>query len=135
MKHEFAVKAKENSITAGKPLDTDIRVKPGDLIVVTASPDDTWSAGPADRTSNANGLGNPLGGKQYGLYSNGTYQFLYGSLIGTLDDGKTYFAVGTYMTMTVLTEGVLKFVYWDGFSADNSGLVKVTVQLYNGPRS
>lgn len=133
MKHEFEIKAKENSITGGRPLDTEIKVKPGDLLVVTASPDDTWSAGPADRTSNANGLGNTLGGA-YGMYASGAHRFLFGSLIGTFDDGKTYFGVGTYLAMTILTEGVLKFVYWDGFSGDNSGSVKATVQLYGGPR-
>jgi hypothetical protein len=133
MRHEFQVRAKENSITGGTPLDTDIRVNPGDLLVITASPADTWRAGPDDRTSNANGLGNPLGGA-YGLYASGSHRFLFGSLVGTFDDGQTYFGVGTYLAMTILTEGVLKLVYWDGFSDDNSGSVRATVQLYNGPR-
>lgn len=133
MIHEFNVQAKANSITGGVPLNTNIKVNPGDLLVITASPDDTWSAGAEDRTSNANGLGNPLGGK-YGLLASGAYRFLFGSLVGTFDDGKTYFGVGTYLAMTVLTEGVLKFVYWDGFSGDNTGEVKATVQVYAGPK-
>ena len=135
MTHDINVKAKANSITGGTPLDTAIKVAPGDLLVITASPDDTWSAGVEDRTSNANGLGNYLGGKQYGLYASGLYSFLYGSLVGTFDDGKTYFGVGTYLAMTILTEGVLKLVYWDGFSADNTGSVRATVQVYAGPRA
>jgi hypothetical protein len=55
------VKAKENSLSGGTPLQTNISVKPGQLLTITASPDDRWSAGAGDRTSNANGLGNPLG--------------------------------------------------------------------------
>ena len=133
MIHNFDVKAKDNSITGGVPLNTAIKVQPGDLLVITASPDDTWSAGPEDRTSNANGLGNPMGGA-YGLYASGSYAFLFGSLVGTFDDGKTYFGIGTYLAMTVLTKGTLKLVYWDGFSGDNSGSVNATVQVYVGPK-
>ena len=133
MNHNFDVKAKDNSITGGVPLDTTLKVRPGDLLVITASPDDTWSLGEGDRVCNANGLSNPMGGS-YGFYSNGTTSFLFGSLVGTFDEGKTYFGIGTYLAMTVLTKGILKFACWDGFSGDNSGSVNVTVQMYTGPR-
>lgn len=135
MTHDFSVDAKAHGVTGGKPLDTGLRVGPGDLLVITASPDDTWSAGPGDRTSNANGLGNPVGGNQYGIFTSAGHSFLYGSLVGTLDGGKTYFAVGTYLAMTVLAQGVLQLVYWDSFLGDNSGVVKATVQAFSGPRA
>ena len=133
MTHEFKVLANGNSLTGGTPLATGIKVKPGDLLVVTASPDDTWSAGTGNRTSNANGLGNTLGGS-FGSFSNGTQSFLYGCLVGTLDNGKTYFGVGTYLAMTILTDGELKFVYWDLNKADNTDSVTAVVQIYNGPK-
>ena len=131
--HQFQVKAKDNSVSGGTPLNTGIKVKPGDLIVINCAPSDTWSAGEKDRTSNANGLGNPLGGN-FGMYTSGNFKFLYGSLIGTLDKGKTFFGVGTNLTMTILTEGELSFVYWDSNNQDNFGQVTVTVQVYKGPK-
>ena len=129
---QFQVNAKENSLSGGSPLNTGIDVSPGDLIVVSCSPMSTWSAGKADRTSNANGLGNPLGG-QFGLHSRGDYSFLFGSLVGTFDGGRTFFGVGTNLTMTVLTEGTLSFLYWDSNNGDNSGHIDVTVQVFKGP--
>lgn len=130
--HNFTVEAKANSSTGGTPLNTNIKVGPGDLIVVTCSPSDSWSAGRENRTSNANGLGNPLGGN-FGFHNQSGYSFLYGSLIGTFDNGKTFFGVGTNLTMTVLTKGILSFVYWDSNNGDNSGSINVTVQVYKGP--
>lgn len=35
--------------------------------------------------------------------------------------------------MTILTDGELKFVYWDLNNADNKDFVTATVQVYNGP--
>lgn len=135
MTHQFIVKAKENSITGGQLFKTGIQVQPGDLIVATCSPSDTWSAGGgAKLTSNANGLGNPIG-HDYGLGNLQGAQFIYGSLVGTLDDGDNFFGVGTNLTMTVLTKGELAFTYWDQNNGDNSGEITVTVQVYNGPNS
>ena len=74
--NQFQVKAKENSSTGGTPLKTGIDVTPGDLIVINCSPSATWSAGNANRTSNANGLGNPMGG-QFGSHSQGGFSFLF----------------------------------------------------------
>src|SRR5690349_645306 len=54
----FTVKAMENSVSGGVGLNTGISVQPGQLLTVSVDPRDTWSAGPADRTGNANGLGN-----------------------------------------------------------------------------
>lgn len=128
----FTVKAKENSVTGGIGLNTGINAQPGQLLVINVDPRDTWSAGIADRTSNANGLGNPLGGN-YGLHTRGSQSFLFGSLVGSLDGGNTFFSVGTNLTMTVLTSGTLTLYYWDSNNNDNSGQVRVVISTYNGP--
>jgi hypothetical protein len=128
----FNVKAMENSISGGTGFNTGIGVEPGQLLVISADPKDVWSAGVADRMSNANGLGNPLGGN-YGLYTRGSHSFLYGSLVGSFDNGTTFFGVGTCLTMTVLTTGTLKLYYWDSNKDDNTGQVRVLVSTFDGP--
>jgi hypothetical protein len=128
----FNVKAKENSVSGGMGYNTGVNVQPGQLLVISVDPKDIWSAGAMDRTSNANGLGNPLGGK-FGLYTRGSQSFLYGSLVGSFDDGKSFFGVGTCLTMTVLTTGTLKLYYWDSNSNDNTGQVRALVAIYDGP--
>lgn len=128
----FHVRAKENSVSGGTGLNTGIGLKPGQLLVIGADPNETWSAGVADRVSNANGLGNPLGG-QYGLFARGPQSFLYGALVGSLDGGRTFFGVGTNLTMTILTAGTLTLYYWDSNNSDNSGGINVHVNIYGGP--
>lgn len=132
MSFQNVVRAKENSVSGGVGLNTGIVVAPGDLLTISARPDDTWSAGPGPRTSNANGLGNPTG-QNFGVYTRNGFAFLYGSLIGSLDGGATFFAVGTRMEMTVLAPGRLSLYYWDSNNADNSGSVTAIVVLYKGP--
>jgi hypothetical protein len=132
MAHDFVVKANQNSVSGGSAMNTGVSVQPGQLLTISASPDDTWSAGAANRTSNANGLGNPLGGS-FGTFTKGDFVFLYGSLVGSLDGGKTFFPVGTRMEMTILAPGKLSLYYWDINNADNSGEVTATVAVYNGP--
>ena len=132
MAHDFVVKAKQNSVSGGSPVNTGIALHPGQLLTICASPDDTWSAGAANRTSNANGLGNPQGGN-FGTFTKGNFSFLYGSLVGSLDGGNTYFGVGTRLEMTVLAPGNLSLYYWDINNADNSGEVTAIVAVNNGP--
>lgn len=128
----FTVKAKDNSVSGGNPLITGISVKPGQLLTISADACDTWSAGADKRTSNANGLGNPFGA-DFGLFTKGPFSFLFGSLVGSLDGGKTFFAVGTRMEMTILAPGRLALYYWDSNNADNSGSVVADVDVYTGP--
>ncbi|PRQ03308.1 hypothetical protein ENSA5_16980 [Enhygromyxa salina] len=129
----FTVKAKANSITGGKGLNTGITVGPGQLLVVSADPNDQWSAGSGPRRSNANGLGNPLG-QNFGLHTHaGGQSFLFGALVGSLDGGETFFGVGTYLVMTVLTKGELSLYYWDSNNHDNSDQIRVVVNMYGGP--
>jgi len=133
MPHTFVIDAKKNSLNGGTPLNTGITVGPGDLLTVSVPSDDTWSAGAANRTSNANGLGNPLGGN-FGTFAKGPFQFLYGSLVGTLDGGNTYFAVGTRLEMSIQVKGKLELVYWDINNNDNTESVIATIEVYKGPQ-
>jgi hypothetical protein len=128
----FTVQAKANSVSGGTALVTNINVKPGQLLTISADPCDTWSAGVEKRVSNANGLSNPFG-SNFGLFTKGSFAFLYGSLVGSLDGGKTYFPIGTRMEMTILAPGALSLYYWDVNNADNSDSVVATVAVYSGP--
>ena len=128
---QFVVYAKENSVSGGVPLFTGIKLSKGELLTISVSPDDTWSAGSENRTSNANGLGNPLGG-DFGVFTRNGFTFLYGCLVGSIDDGKTFFPVGTRLEMTILAPGHLSLFYWDTNNHDNSGSVTATVAVYKG---
>src|ERR1044072_3663495 len=104
MPNQFEVKAKENSVSGGSPLVTGITVTKGELLTINVSPDDKWSAGAADRESNANGLSNPFGGN-YGLFTHNGFSFFYGSLVGSIDGGENFFAVGTRRGKFILLPG------------------------------
>lgn len=133
MPNQFEVKARENSISGGAPLVTGITVTKGELLTISVSPDDKWSAGVDDRESNANGLSNPFGGN-FGVFTHNGFSFFFGSLIGSIDGGKTFFAVGTRMEMSILVpEGRLTLYYWDSNNHDNTGSVIATVAVYKGP--
>lgn len=129
----FAILARNHSVGGGTGLDTQIDLQPGQLLVINASPRDTWSASPDAGTCNANGSGNPFG-EDLGIYQRGDFRFLYGSLVGSLDEGKTFFPIGTQCQITVLAEGRLRLYFWDPSSADNLGEVRAVVQYYDGPR-
>ena len=127
------VLARQHSVTGGVGAPTQVKVKLGQILVIATEPTDTWVAGPGKRTSGPNGLGNPLGA-DFGLYAKGDFKFPFGSLVGSLDKGKTFFAVGSYLAMTVLTPGPLTLHFWDENHSDNSGHIVATVQVFDGPR-
>ncbi|MEN0006298.1 MAG: hypothetical protein AAF798_19255 [Bacteroidota bacterium] len=120
------VKAKENSISGGTAKVTGLKVAPGDYLTITCAPTDVWKAGTSkEHTSNANGIP----GKLYPI--NGSEQkFVVGSLIGSLDGGKTYFGIGTSLQMTIVTQGELTLAYMDINNNDNSGMVTAIAQVY-----
>jgi hypothetical protein len=124
----YRVRARENSVSGGTGLNTGLTVSPGQILVVSVDPKETWGAGGGDRVSNANGLGNPLGG-DFGQYKRGAQSFLYGSLVGSLDGGQTFFGIGTHLVMTVLTSGTLTLHFWDSNNQDNFGRIRVIVSL------
>jgi hypothetical protein len=46
-----------------------------------------------------------------------------------IDDGKTFFFIGTKLEKTVPSEGTLFLYYWGPSHSDNSGSVIANVQL------
>ena len=130
---QFEVKAKEHSVTGGSALNTGVVVAKGDRLIIKAAEDDTWACGALpDLTSNANGLvaGNKYGGVYGNMLSATTGDLLpYGSLVGSLDGGKSYFLVGTQYDAPAQQEGTLSLCYWDGNSEDNTGYVTVSVDV------
>lgn len=129
---QFTIKAKDHSVVGGVLLNTGIALQPGKLLTISVPPDQTWSAGAGQRTSNANGLSNPLGAN-FGTFTHNNNSYLFGSLIGTTDGGKTFFPVGTQLEMTILGPGQLSLCYWDSINGDNTGSVTATVAVYDGP--
>ena len=126
---QLEVKAKENSVSGGIALDTGITVAKGDRLIIKAAEDDTWSSGAGDRISNANGLvaGNQHGGA-YGTWTSPAgAAFPIGSLVGSLDGGKSFFLVGTQFDAPAPQAGTLSLYYWDANNEDNAGSVTVSV--------
>jgi len=133
MPNQFEIKAKENSVSGGTPMVTGVSLSKGDFLTINVSPDDKWSAGAGKRESNANGLSNPFG-DDFGVFTHNGFSFLFGSLVGSLDGGKTFFAVGTRMEMSIIVPtGRLTLFYWDVNKDDNTGSVIATVAVYKGP--
>ena len=129
---QFVVQAAANSVSGGTGLNTGISVVPGDLLTISVDPNDTWAAGNGPRTSNANGLGNPFG-NGFGTFTKNNSTFLFGSLVGSLNGGASFFPVGTRLEMTMVGPGTLSLYYWDSNNNDNNGSVTATVALYKGP--
>jgi hypothetical protein len=132
----FNVSAKLNSVSGGVGLNTGITVAPGKLLVISADKNDVWSLGAGSRTGNANGLGNPFGGN-FGNFTKPltNFSFLFGTLVGSLDNGLTFFPIGTRMEQSIVKSGggTLRLYAWDANSADNSGSIAVNVEVYSGP--
>jgi hypothetical protein len=116
-------------------LDTKIDVARYQLLVITASRSDRWSiksSGGPTFSGNANGVSD---GVPFDVFvTQGEFTFPLGALVGSLDLGKTFFAIGTQMEMTVLRPGTLRLYFWDNDFANNGGSVRVDVKLYNKPK-
>ncbi|MFB2919570.1 hypothetical protein [Aerosakkonema funiforme] len=125
----FDINARINSLTTGTPLNTGIELEPGDVLKVNVDPKDLWNMAWMDRNGdvNANGI-NKNGAYPLG-YVGDPFSFRIGSLIGTLDEGKTYFPVGTHLEMTVLSKGKLSFVFWDVDKLNNRGFIRTFVKV------
>lgn len=126
------VDARQNSVSGGNGLNTGVVVNKGQLLTITVDRRDFWFAAANDptRRSNADGLGNPFG-NNFGNFTLGDFSFLFGTLVGSLDNGQTFFQVGTRLEIIVQKSGTLRLYYWDSNSADNSGAVRALIQTYN----
>ena len=123
----FTVHAKENSTTYGTGVNTEIQVNVGDTLKVRVPPEQKWCSlvrhgdWLVDRYSNADGL-------KY-EYRSGTDQFPYGTLVGSFDDEKNYFKIGTSFNMVMERSGTLKLWYWDSDKVNNDGAVTAFVSV------
>lgn len=129
----FQVDAVENSVSGGVGLDTGILVTKGQLLTINANTADRWSIDPDPiYLCNANGEGNPFGKEQKPTtIPNIDFSFLNGTLIGSLDDGKTFFPIGIHSEQTIISDGALKLYMWDTDNTNNSGKITVDVAVYN----
>ncbi len=125
---QVVVRAKENSLTGGEGK-TVGRIQRGSLLVITCRSDDTWRLG-NELFVNANGRAGTTYNRPDGQ------EFNTGSMVASLDNGVTFFPVGTHLEMTVLqgseNEGgpELKLYCWDSDSENNQNFIIATVYSY-----
>lgn len=133
----FLVEAEEHSIDsgAGTGLATGLFFTVGDLLTISSSTDDLWSAGALPRFSDGSGLvgprlatatddsGQPVGtliGSDFGSLNLLGFGAPYGSLVGRFDDG-TFQLFGANFAGAAAGTGQLTLFYWDTFTSDNFG--------------
>jgi hypothetical protein len=133
---DFTVGALVNSSSGGVPLPT-ISVLAGQVINVSASTNDLWSAGALPRFSDANGLiavriaqptddsgpadGVTQIGANFGLWMQDGFSAPFGSLVGRV--GSQYQLLGTNFTGSFSNSGVLELFFWDQNNGDNTGTI------------
>ena len=132
--------AQANSTSGGVFLDTGIDVGATDILVVSVAEDDCWSAGVADRTTNANGLVGfstnacrPVATFDYGLHNQFGQSFPYATLVGRIGLAGTPFVVGTDFNAVLGQSGRLYFAFWDSNSGDNTGFITANVDVVPEP--
>jgi hypothetical protein len=134
-RNSFIVDAQLNSVSGGAGLNTGLVIAKGQLLAIDARTEDKWTINPDNAyLCNANGEGNPFGTSLASSFTlPGTdFTFLYGTLVGSLDDGKTFFPIGTHSEqMIVIESGTLSLYMWDRDSANNSGKINVDIDVYN----
>ena len=121
-------------VVQGTPLATGLFFDTGDTFTATADPDDVWRAGDDTggvRESNADGLTGlpPHGGSDFGLVMGDGFSAHFGTLVGRL--GTQYFVIGTsFSSAPLVLSGPtqLELFYWDTFTPDNSGSIRVDIQ-------
>lgn len=131
--------AGNSSSGSGTPLDT-ISLTVGEWFSVAAAVDDLWSAGALPRWSNADGLiglllatgsdesGQPVNtqiGIDFGMWNQNSFSAPYGALVGQI--GSSYILFGTSWSGTAPESGVLRLMYWDSNSFDNSEKISVEI--------
>jgi hypothetical protein len=152
----YQVKAFDNSTTDGVGVSVTSFFNVGDLITVTANPNDLWSSGNRPRWSNADGqvdlFGNGrrfdvagesrdriprrgrIGTDAFGQHTQGGLTANWGSLVGSWGDSTEFFLIGTDRTFSA-EETVLNLWYFDSNKFDNSGSIMVNVTAVPEPET
>jgi len=141
---QYTVDAYANSSSGGTGVGT-VMLDAGDWFSISVSPTDLWNAGALPRWSNANGLtgnlyatgsdesGQPSGiliGRNFGLWTVGSFSAPYGALVGQVGGG-SFFFVGTSFNGQAANSGQLFLYYWDSNYSDNSERVTINADIQN----
>lgn len=123
------ISAASHTVAAGGK-DASVRVKKGQMLLITCDESERWAIGGngPNQWCTANGRGNP-NGDAMGAFTPNHHSFLHGTLVGSLDDGKTFFPVGTRLVMTSLVTGNLRLYCWTDQSKGNEGSLRVRVRV------
>lgn len=143
----YVVDAQNNTVGAGLPTAS---LSAGQLFTVTVDPLDLWNAGALPRWSNANGLignlfatgtdesGQPVNtliGQDWGTWTFHSLTAAFGALVGSLNNGSSYFMIGTNYSGLAATSGTLKLYYWDTTGGDNTQYITANVTAVPEPGS
>lgn len=108
-------------------LDTGIAVTAGDLLNITPNSGQTWECyGP--RPNGPDGGGHPA----FPFGTNNSFSC--GALVGSLNNGQSYFAIGNGYRSTASTSGTLRLYAWDDGPDDNTGSMTVQVSVESDRR-
>jgi len=163
--YAITVDAKANSIAAqsqggtvygGQPAKVTFNrpLTSGDVLSIQTQPFVTWNSGGGPGATNADGVpvnppqvlwedlnpGTPEPALVQNYPAAAKYSFAIGSLVGSLDGGLSFFAIGTSFTTTILGNGLLPsanppsiptllLFYWDVNCLDNTGAIQFAVQV------
>jgi hypothetical protein len=145
----FVVDALLNSTTGGTGAAT-LVFNAGDAFSVFVDPTDLWNAGALPRWSNADGIDGPdliatgsddssepagtlIGRDQFGDWTQGGLTAPFGTLVGSFDNGLTFFAIGTSFVGTAPVSGTLQLYYFDSFNPDNTQYITADVSAVPEP--
>jgi hypothetical protein len=123
-----------NQSTKTPLLNTNIKVKRFDLLVIDVNLAQTWFTNKYLKQSqkvDANGI-SVATNQSAGFYKDNAppYEFALCSLVGTLDNGKTFFPIGTHLKMVNLgVESTLSLTCWGGDYNISEGQIKATVSV------
>jgi hypothetical protein len=144
------VDAMQNSIVGGTPavVDFDTPLLPGDTLSIQANITDLWTCEEGHRSANADGVvlteGKPLA-LDWTSYSPGTpaqdtvphyknasnYIFGIDCLVGSIDNGTSFFSIGSHYSARVLVPSVpnLLLFYWGANNGNNRGVIRFTIEV------
>ena len=144
----FTIDAKDNASHGGNLFNTGLVFTAGQVLNITANPNDLWNGGPLPRWSNADGMvanlyatgsdesGQPAGtliGSNQGILADSQRGLAapYGSLVGSINGN--YFFAGTSFHSVAPASGTLYFFYWDVDASNNTGSINVNVSSVPEP--
>ncbi|WP_143569871.1 hypothetical protein [Tenacibaculum agarivorans] len=121
----YDVFAKGNSVSGGVGLIIG-EYEVGQTVVINTDPNDIWNLSRNDPEFNSNADGGLVVDPDATYVKEGQ-EFIVGALVGSFDNGTTFFKVGSQFQTTITTSSELRLYCWDSNNNDNFGSLKVTV--------